>query len=1179
MLHSEEIEILLPEKVSEGNDVPALLAIGPSFTMIVPIILMASFSSKLYGNNGNNYMIMSLLTGGSSALMGIVWGISGHLSKRKRYEKKLREVSYEFDSYIDNLRKKLVTYLNENTEYMYERYPTSKEMMERGDFVRFEKDSDYMFLRLGIGACPFQVTLKKQEKKEMFPGSASLKADELIEEFRLLKNVPVGINLDVSAHLGLVGYVDSRVTYECIAEMVLKIALSYESNKVKLCLFYDEGNEYQRSLYESIKFLPHLFVNGISARLCAKDEKSVAGVISNLSEIIDEDRYMLFVFVLNDGLLQGEMLHSVLYEEERKNIKVFTLSKDISSLPLACREVFKLPEEGMRYGYLYENGNRKEYSCQIMSDVLSGGIGKFLIGENDMSIRNLIMDMELDSIDTEYVPLSVNFLNLFDVKTVEDIPIGKMYQKNSSRIRLKAPIGMCGKREKIYLDVHEKFHGPHGLIAGTTGSGKSELLQTYLMSLCLCYSPREVNFFLIDYKGGGTGNCISNLPHCAGVISNLSGNDIQRAMEAIKAENIRRQQLFSKFGVNHIDLYSALVDEGLANEALPHLILIIDEFAELKKEEPNFMQQIISLAAVGRSLGIHLILATQKPQGVVDDKIWSNSKFRLCLKVQDKQDSMDMLHRKDAAYLKNPGECYMQIGNDEYLRCFKAGYCGECSDRQIDDEFGMILEDGARVCNRSKGVGGRMLLEEMTDYVNQFCTNNGYAKAKTLWLDELPESIEFPTGLCKPKTNTADFAKQPDMLQIELGIYDNPALVTQSVAYYSPAVDGHMAIAGSLSTGKTGLLKCIICQITSYPFLIVSLQDSDLLESSEFANCMGVLDCKEGIDIFLYHLNRLNKKQNQKHFVLIDNFPLLYKTLKDEEAENLIRLIQDGIGNNIYYILTGSMLSDFPAKIYSKIKTTLCLEMNDKYQYCDIMRDFRLSVYPKSKIPGRCLYRIGDRVLEMQVFDASKVFEKLKDERKLLPLPSYFPKYRRNPKPDEMLEEYRRSDKYSTDRIPLGYSLKTGYICSVPVIEGGSFIISGSTGSGRHTLMENMMYATKALSSEVRRKVYFADGIKNFDNGKTDFEKMFTVVIVTPGMIQDMMLDSDFRRMIDYGQGIHLGGNAAAQRILSFDDLSYSVLSVRTLPGNGLLRLHGRNSTVRIKIPWGKEEERQDDYD
>lgn len=134
--------------------------------------------------------------------------------------------------------------------------------------------------------------------------------------------------------------------------------------------------------------------------------------------------------------------------------------------------------------------------------------------------------------------------------------------------------------------------------------------------------------------------------------------------------------MLNEAGVNNINSYTRLYKEGSISEPMPHLLIIVDEFAELKREEPDFMKQLISVAQVGRSLGVHLILSTQKPAGTVDENIWSNSKFRLCLRVQDVQDSKDMLKKPDAAYLTHPGRCYLQVGQDEVYELFQSGYSG-----------------------------------------------------------------------------------------------------------------------------------------------------------------------------------------------------------------------------------------------------------------------------------------------------------------------------------------------------------------------------------------------------------------------------------------------------------------------------------------------------------------------
>ena len=207
---------------------------------------------------------------------------------------------------------------------------------------------------------------------------------------------------------------------------------------------------------------------------------------------------------------------------------------------------------------------------------------------------------------------------------------------------MTAPIGVS-KAGIIALDLHDKAHGPHGLVAGTTGSGKSEILQTYILSMSTLYHPYEVAFGIIDFKGGGMVNQFQDLPHLLGAITNIDGKEIDRSLKSIKAELQKRQRLFAEAEVNHIDKYIRKYKAGKVAIPLPHLILIVDEFAELKAEQPEFMKELISAARIGRSLGVHLILATQKPSGQVNEQIWSNSRFKLCLKVQSKEDSNEVL--------------------------------------------------------------------------------------------------------------------------------------------------------------------------------------------------------------------------------------------------------------------------------------------------------------------------------------------------------------------------------------------------------------------------------------------------------------------------------------------------------------------------------------------------------
>ena len=179
-------------------------------------------------------------------------------------------------------------------------------------------------------------------------------------------------------------------------------------------------------------------------------------------------------------------------------------------------------------------------------------------------------------------------------------------------------------------------------------------------------------------------NQFRTLPHLNGAITNIDGREIERSLLSIRAELRKRQELFAQYSVNHIDAYIKKYKAGETDKPLPHLILIVDEFAELKSDQPEFMKELISTARIGRSLGVHLILATQKPSGVVDNQIWSNSKFKLCLKVQNKEDSTEVLKSPLAAEIKEPGRAYLQVGNNEIFQLFQSAYSGAQASVDID---------------------------------------------------------------------------------------------------------------------------------------------------------------------------------------------------------------------------------------------------------------------------------------------------------------------------------------------------------------------------------------------------------------------------------------------------------------------------------------------------------------
>ena len=226
----------------------------------------------------------------------------------------------------------------------------------------------------------------------------------------------------------------------------------------------------------------------------------------------------------------------------------------------------------------------------------------------------------------------------------------------SKELCLKVPIGQV-HGEILEMDFSDGQQGPHGIVAGMTGSGKSEWLSSVLMQLILRNDPDYLEYILIDFKGGAFGQSFYTYPHCVGMVTNLDNRAIDRWMLSMNAEILKRQKKMNAFikkhpnQIAHIDVFNQH-----STKPLSHLFVIFDEYAEFKSQYPDYAYRVKEMARIGRSLGIHLLICTQKPMGVIDEQIWSNSSFQVCLKVNSEADSREVIHDVRAAHLKNPGE-------------------------------------------------------------------------------------------------------------------------------------------------------------------------------------------------------------------------------------------------------------------------------------------------------------------------------------------------------------------------------------------------------------------------------------------------------------------------------------------------------------------------------------------
>lgn len=692
-LCSETVTIEPPTSPQLSKKKSLLRVIGPSFTMAIPMTagcLVAIFASSMSGA----FMYTGIITAFGSAVFGGLWAyLNLRDSKRNEQLEETRRYNL-YSNYLIEISKYIKEKYRQNTQALFDMYPSSEQCCSYNEnspelWNRNYTHSDYLFCRLGLGDIDFQLDIKiPQEKFSVIYDSLKDKPAMLYENFKILKNIPVGVDLSESNLYGIAGGKNKNGVYTVVNNIIAQLTSSISYTDIKIAFCFDKSALSNKSIWDYIKWLPHVWSENKKIRYFATNKQEAADVFFELSNILrqrDEAesfnyqktffRPHYFLFVSDISLLDGEIIEKYIFDTKKDyGLTTFIMTDSYQNLPNVCENIIQNDENFC--GFYNVIDSSRQARVIDFDNVTLKQLNSFSKNLSNICVREIEDDTSIVS--------SLDFFEMYKINSPNQLNIEDLWRKNRTYNSMRVIVGQKAGGADCYLDIHEKYHGPHGLIAGTTGSGKSEFIQTFVLSLAINYSPDDISFFVIDFKGGGMANLFSDLPHMVGQISNLSGNQISRAMISIKSENLRRQKIFGEYGVNNINNYTRLYKGGEAPEPIPHLVIIIDEFAELKKEEPDFMRELISVAQVGRSLGVHLILATQKPSGTVDDNIWSNAKFRICLRVQDRQDSNDMLHKTDAAYITQAGRCYLQVGNDEVYELFQSGWSGAVYDEKND---------------------------------------------------------------------------------------------------------------------------------------------------------------------------------------------------------------------------------------------------------------------------------------------------------------------------------------------------------------------------------------------------------------------------------------------------------------------------------------------------------------
>lgn len=1109
------IEILPPKPKSAPPKKNLILTLVPVLAMIALTVILRGI---MKGGSGFTFVIYSV----ASMTLGLVMSIVSMVMDKKQYEKDMQQRKEKYFEYIGKKEEEINKFREIEWKIAQQIYkPLDINIQTVSDFSgdlydRDIKDEDFLFVRVGTGVCEAncKVVYTKQEYKDTDDELLNIPED-MEEKYRYIANYPIVSMFSNSNAIGIVG--ERSKLYGILKNITIDVCIRHFYKDVKLFYMFSE-NDCDRFAW--LRWLTHVNNDDIGVRNLIYDEESRNTILEYLYKQLTSRESELnssgnasfntfFVIFVFDSKGIGKHPISKYIESCNKYGFTFVFFEDHEEfLPKGCTELIRLDTDSSGGLILTENGyNISKFDYLPVSDRTAEEVALKL---GSVYVDEVNLESELTK--------NISLFELLDIMTINDLDLSARWGRSQVYKSMAAPLGVKTKNQTVYLDLHEKKHGPHGLVAGTTGSGKSEILQTYVLSIASLFHPYEVGFVIIDFKGGGMANQFKDLPHLMGAITNIEGREIDRSLMSIKAELIKRQAIFKEYNVNHIDSYIKLYKENKAKHPLPHLIIIVDEFAELKSECPDFMKELISAARIGRSLGVHLILATQKPSGVVDNQIWSNSKFKLCLKVQTKEDSNEVIRTPLAAEIVEPGRAYLQVGNNEIFELFQSAYSGAKADNSsivtgnVFELYKLNLWGKRQLIysnkKKSDDKNADTQLNVLVNYIKNYCMANSISRLPGICLPPLPEIIEF-NDIKQPANDVID-------TKVAIGMYDDPSNQVQDTVVLNIS-ESHTLIVGSSQYGKTNLIQTIIRGIMQnytpdeVNIYILDFGSKILKNFSGLNHVGGVVTLSEdekiknfirlikteiafrkdkllnaGISSFASY-REAGHRDIPHIVVIIDNF-IGFKENYTEYDDDMLGICREGIAVGISIILSNLQTGGIGYKYLSNFANRIALYCNDSGEYGNVFDRCRMQ--PKD-VPGRALISVDRRIFECQCslsFNGEKEVDRVENMKKFIEVTNS-KEENRNKKarvipeiPRLLTEEYIKYNYAKTQlkkyQIPIGLDYDEVDLVTLDLLKLSVIAVTGRENSGRTNFLKIIMNHIQKNIFDHPVKAYIIDDVE-----------------------------------------------------------------------------------------------------
>ncbi|WP_110241007.1 FtsK/SpoIIIE domain-containing protein [Nocardioides gilvus] len=969
----------------------------PWLMMFPPVVMGVS----MYAITGNP---MSLIF----VLMAPMMMVGNFTTTRMRNKRRHATEVARFEAQLAELEETLGTELPREQRIRQAEVPTVAEVFEAGLerdpllWTRRPEHWSFLHLRLGTGVLASRNTIAEGAPLDEGLPEYRLKLEELQERHRWVRDVPVIESATYSGALGVVGSAENA--YDALRGLLVQLVGLHSPSEVVVTAVTSPS---ELPHVDWLSWLPHTTSpqSPVAGIHLADSQATASQVADQLEELIKSRLDGTAVKLSNRGPLKSDISAveaGASFEDGNVSkppqtpVVVLVITEHA---PIDRARFVQLSEAAADAGILplWVSSRPRDLPavCRTYVDV-SAGLGQAEVNFVRHGVRlnqvvvegvsadnarrfahalSPLTDAGAVTADVSDLPRMVSMTTLLGPEIVSSsAAVVERWRQNLSihqregapkpRRRagtLRALVGQAGA-DAMHLDL--RTQGPHALVGGTTGAGKSEFLQAWVLGMAAEYSPDRVSFLFVDYKGGAAfADCVK-LPHCVGLVTDLSPHLVRRALTSLRAELHHREHLLNRKKAK--DLLE--LEKRGDPESPPALILVIDEFAALAKEVPEFVDGVVDIAQRGRSLGIHLIMATQRPAGVIKDNLRANTNLRVALRMADESDSTDVIGSADAAHFDPsvPGRGIVKTGPGR-LTGFQSAYAGGHTTEGDAPASVTVQPLGFGVLRawerpesaldvEPKDLGPSDLVRTVTaiEHASRLAE---IPTPRRPWLDEL--STAYDLAILGPRTDT----------EMILGVADIPQLQTQKLVHFRPDVDGNLAVYGTGGSGKSVLLRTLAAgagvtprggpvEVYGLDFAAGGLR---MLEALPHVGSVVSGDDHERVGRLLRRLREIaeqrardfpavdagsiteyrriaNRPDEPRILLLVDNFPAFreaYETggIRLQLYATFQQLLSEGRQLGIHVVFTADRPASVPGSVASSVPRRVVLRLADESSY------------------------------------------------------------------------------------------------------------------------------------------------------------------------------------------------------------------------------------------------------